>query len=72
MYSENVNTLPFSFTLILFDRYFFLNKGLCWHAQSDIMNNFNDLVDALKTIVNDFNWQNVGNVKQFQIMKCYK
>ena len=36
------------------------------------MDNFNELVDALKTIVNDCNWQNIGLESLFQPMKCYK
>jgi hypothetical protein len=36
------------------------------------METLNDLVDALKNIVNDCNWQNIGLEKTFQPMKCYK
>lgn len=31
-----------------------------------------DLVEALKEIVFDCNWQNVGSVSQFKQMKCYR
>lgn len=31
-----------------------------------------DLVEALKNIVFDCNWQNVGDISQFEPMKCYK
>ena len=31
-----------------------------------------DLVDALKGIVFDCNWQNVGNVDMFKKSKCYR
>jgi hypothetical protein len=31
-----------------------------------------DLVDALKEIVNDCNWQNLGKASSFKPMKCYK
>jgi nitrite reductase/ring-hydroxylating ferredoxin subunit len=36
------------------------------------MDNLNNLVDALITIVNDCNWQNIGSETKFQPMKCYK
>ena len=31
-----------------------------------------DLVNALKEIVFDCNWQNVGKESSFKAMKCYK
>jgi hypothetical protein len=31
-----------------------------------------ELVNALKDIVNDCNWKNVGEISSFKEMKCYR
>jgi hypothetical protein len=56
--------MTFNFTSIDCSINFLLNTSM---SECD-----KNLVNVLKSLVDDCNWQNVGNVSDFYANKCYK
>lgn len=42
------------------------------HIKVRMLNLSKDLVNALKSVVLDCNWQNVGKEEEFHYFKCYR